>query len=420
MRRILRGLLLSASLCISAMPAHAEPITLNVLIQGTEDPYRTIAEAFQKAHPEIRLNIGTPVPSYEEILQRTLRGIVVGDVPDVAFQGYNLMRQAAASKAVADLTARAMDETSLAANGYDTALSHLCTVDGKVVGLPFAISLPILFYNADLVRKAGGDPDAFPTTWDGVVSLAERIHALDPKYQGIYFRYAHSGNWSFQALITSSGGRMMGDDDKTIAFSGPAGVQALGLFRTFVDRGGMIDMSADQARQAFLASTIGIISDSSSFLTSVSKSAAGKFELRTASYPLAADVGRLPPGGNCATVATQDPVRQEAAWTFVKYAVGPEAQRILAEQTGYVPVNKKALADFIAQTDPSAKLNVALPASLLPRLTQWYGFPPPNSAKITDAIKGRIQSVVSKAATPDQAMQSMVSDVQTLLKAGAQ
>jgi multiple sugar transport system substrate-binding protein len=238
--------------------------------------------------------------------------------------------------------------------------------------------------------------------------------------QGIHFRYAHSGNWSFQALLTAAGGRMMSEDDKQVAFNSPAGMAALDNLSAFVDRGGMVDMTPAQAQQAFAAGTIGIMSNSSSFLTGILKSAKGKFELVVASYPLAADAGRLPPGGNCATIAARKSERQQAAWEFVKFAVGSQAQLMLARQSGYVPVNGKAAAELIGRGDDPAQAVFRLPVSLLPRLTQWYGFPPPNGVKITDAIQGRLQSVVSKAATPEQAMQGMVADVEALLQAGGQ
>ncbi|WP_132374041.1 hypothetical protein [Paraburkholderia sp. BL9I2N2] len=59
--------------------------------------------------------------------------------------------------------------------------------------------------------------------------------------------------------------------------------------------------------------------------------------------------------------------------------------------------------------------NSAVTGGLLARLTEWYGFPRPNAAKIVTAIQARIESVVAKTASPSEAMQGMVSDVQALL-----
>ena len=60
-------------------------------------------------------------------------------------------------------------------------------VGGKQYGVGLAMSTPVIYYNADLVKRAGGDPDKFPTTWDGIIDLAKRIEALDGggKYRGM-------------------------------------------------------------------------------------------------------------------------------------------------------------------------------------------------------------------------------------------
>ena len=41
--------------------------------------------------------------------------------------------------------------------------------------MPFNASTTVLYYNKDAVKKAGGDPDHFPTTWPEVAELAKKI-----------------------------------------------------------------------------------------------------------------------------------------------------------------------------------------------------------------------------------------------------
>jgi len=44
----------------------------------------------------------------------------------------------------------------------------LAELDGRMYGIPYVFSTPTLFYNADIFRKAGLDPDQPPTTWTQV------------------------------------------------------------------------------------------------------------------------------------------------------------------------------------------------------------------------------------------------------------
>src|SRR4029078_5974563 len=58
---------------------------------------------------------------------------------------------------------------------YSDKILALGKVDGKLYGLAFNASSPIMMYNAELVKKAGGDPEHMPDTWDGVLALAKKI-----------------------------------------------------------------------------------------------------------------------------------------------------------------------------------------------------------------------------------------------------
>ena len=51
-------------------------------------------------------------------------------------------------------------EKDWAGKGYDGALLTLGQVKGKQYGMGFSLSTPIIYFNADLVKKAGGDPKA--------------------------------------------------------------------------------------------------------------------------------------------------------------------------------------------------------------------------------------------------------------------
>ena len=71
-------------------------------------------------------------------------------------------------------------------------------------------------------HKAGGDPDNFPATWDGIIDLAQKIEALGGgKVRGCPFDWQITGNWMWQALVFSHGGTMLSADEKKVAFDGP-------------------------------------------------------------------------------------------------------------------------------------------------------------------------------------------------------
>ncbi|EFH33345.1 sugar ABC transporter periplasmic sugar-binding protein [Brucella abortus bv. 5 str. B3196] len=68
-----------------------------------------------------------------------------------------------------------------------------------------------MYYNADLLKAAGGDPDNPPTTWDEVIELGGKIKALGNGNEGIDFRW-QGDDWMFSALLFGAGGTILTED----------------------------------------------------------------------------------------------------------------------------------------------------------------------------------------------------------------
>jgi multiple sugar transport system substrate-binding protein len=47
-------------------------------------------------------------------------------------------------------------------------VTRLGVVNGDIYGIPWTLSTPVLFYNTDLFKAAGLNPQSPPTTWSQV------------------------------------------------------------------------------------------------------------------------------------------------------------------------------------------------------------------------------------------------------------
>jgi multiple sugar transport system substrate-binding protein len=381
----------------------------------TAEAHQEIKQRFEQDNPGITLEFQTAAQSYEEAAQKAIRGAMIGDVPDVTFQGANLMR------ALVDRNLAVALDPMIAADGgseklgYDPGMLRVGTLGGKLLGIPFAVSTPLLYVNVDLVKAAGVDMATFPTGWKDIVALGRKID--DPAHNtiGFYCQWDVTGNWMFQSLVFANGGSMMTPDEKAIAFDQPPGMAALETFESFA-KAKMPNLPSSQARAAFIAGKIAIFADSSSNLGRATQSIGKSFIFRTLRFPLGAEDGRLPAGGNVAIVMAKDPERQKAAWKYVKFATGPIGQTIMANHTGYLPSNRIAvdtpdlLGTFYA-SQPNYQTNIAQ----VPILTAWYAFPGSNGIKIIDVIRRHTESVVTGKTTAAETMPRMAADVRKLL-----
>ena len=402
------------ALALFTTPALAQKggVNLDVITQNGAF-YQAVVDAYAASDTKNSVTLQAPSRTYDEVAQRVVRAAMIGQHPDMVFMGYDRMELAKDRKIAIPLDDLLGSEKELEALGYPSAALNLCRLDGKLYGLPFATSVPIMFYNADLVKQAGGDPNAFPDTWDGILDLARKIDALSKDTSGIFFRYDHSGNWSWQALVTSFGGSLVKGDGKTIAFDSPAGQSAFDILYRLEDAG-MIDMTTDQVKQSFMSGSVGIFFDSSASLISLQKGS--KFHVGTALYPSPVENSRLPGGGNCAILTTPKADRQSAALEFIKFATGPVGQTVLVNATGYISTNTLAnndpayLGNFY-KDNPAARTAV----DALPRLTNWKSFPGDNSSKIVDVIRGYLQAVITHRITPEKAVQGLAAEIKPLL-----
>lgn len=404
----------------------SEGVTLNVLynLPGFTRFHQPIAQAFMKRNPDIEINFLAPARNYQEGHQRILRAAVADTLPDVYFSGYNLIgelvHKLAPRHQILDL------DPSIAAAGGQAFLDRnfapniaaLGQVDGKHYGLPVNASSPILFLNADLVRKAGGDPDHMPGTWNGIVALAQSIHESDPEVAGMsYDIQSWPDDWLWQSLIFQAGGRLVDPVTRKVAFDNEVGLNALRLIRSFVTRGGQTLLDWDQSRQQFAAGRTGFIFSTPAQVRMIEQMVGGRFQLKTATFPIDdKKKGGVPTGGNAVVILTADKNKQAAAWKYAKFLAGPVAQKIIVPITGYMPTNKRTTGRDYLGPFYARHPNFSTAAKQADKSLPWGGYPGGNSVRIWRMQRDIIDRVMRGQLAPKAALKQMVQQSDALIR----
>ncbi len=381
-----------------------------------KDLMENIGREFTARHPHVKVTFRAPEEGYEQIMQRNLRDSITNSLPDVAFHGLNRQRTLLERNIPVNLKPFMDADPRIAEQGYSPSLLSLGQVGNQQTGIGFAMSTPILYFNGNLVREAGGNPDKLPTTWDEVIKLAAAMHDPSKNRTGMFFDWTITGNWSWQGLVLSHGGSMLNADETKVAFGDQPGQRSIQLLRRMVDEGKMPDIRPETMFQDFFAGRMGLSMQSTAQLGRYNREVGGRFPVLCARYPLSAQNARLPAGGNVAMMFTKDPARQRAAWDFIKFATGPVGATMMVKATGYMPgttlpaQRKDMLADFYAQ-NPNHLISIRQQDVI----TGWYAFPGQNALKITDVINDHLQTVVSRKEAPAAVLQKMTADVQALI-----
>ena len=425
-RAVVSGLALGMAFAGLAQPALANEITLNVLynLPGFTKFHQPLADEFMKKNPDVKINFLAPAAGYNEGQQQVLRSAVTGNLPDVYFSGYNLTAELVHTLAprnqITDLGPFIQAEGGQAFldKNYSPKMAALGQIDGKQYGLPVNASSPIIYINADLVTKAGGDPDKMPTTFPELIALAKKIKALDAKFAGMsYDINGWPADRLWQALVVEQGGKLVDEKTKTVAFDNEIGLNALKMARQFVTEGGQNLLDWDQSRQQFGAGLTGFIFSTPAHVQTIQGLVGDRFKLKTATFPLDnKEKGGVPTGGNSAVILTQEKAKQDAAWKYLKWITGPEAQNTIVRITGYLPTNKLATGpDFLAPyyvENPNVK-TASLQAD---RSLPWAGYPGGDSVRIWRTQRDIIGTVMRGEVTPEAGLKQVVEQTNALLK----
>ena len=229
------------------------------------------------------------------------------------------------------------------------------TVGGKLHSMPFNTSMPLLYINKTLFKKAGLDPDKPPTTLDEVRAAAEKLSKKNGGPADYGFGAAIYG-WLLEQFLATSGQEYCnqgnGRDGRAteVNFAQDTNVKVVTWWQKMVKDGLAANTGRDTkaAQAAFKSGQLAMNLESTGQLGGYSEAAKqGGWELGAVNYPHveSGDTGGPIIGGASLWIngVGHKDANKEAAWQFVKFLSSPESQATWHTGTGYFPNSKGAL-----------------------------------------------------------------------------
>ncbi|QHW35276.1 ABC transporter substrate-binding protein [Paenibacillus rhizovicinus] len=234
------------------------------------------------------------------------------------------------------------------------------TFNGKLYSMPFNTSNPILYYNKDMFKAAGLDPEKPPTTYEEVKNAAKAL-TKDGKTGASFAIYG----WFMEQLFANQGADYLNNGNgrsgtaSESLVNSDTGVKTLTWWKDLVDSKVALNLGrkTDDTKKAFLAGQIGMTLDSTAGLRGYVDGAKDKFEVGTGFLPKpeGAQDGGVVVGGASNWIMNNKPVEeQKAAWEFIKYLAQPDVQAKWHINTGYFPITKKAYDEQIVKDNMAA------------------------------------------------------------------
>ena len=370
-------------------PANATVDSLTLLDYYTDEPTTSQVQALaDKCGSAIGTKINRTAAPGPSLIQKVLQQASSKTLPDVLMLDNPDIQQIAATGALAPL-----GDYGIKTDGYASGPVSAATYNGKLYGLQPAANTIAIFYNKDVLAKAGVTP---PTTWAELKSIAKTL-TVGEQYGFAFNATADfEGAWQFLPPMWTNGG----DETK---LKDPQVAEALSLWKDLVDSGvsskSVVTWGQADVNDQFIAGKAAMMLNGPWQIPSLQKA---KVNFGVASFPInkPGQTSTAPLGGEAWTVPqTGNKAKMSKAAEFVKCMNTDENQMQRAKDGGLVPT-KLALADKFKTEVPAMAGFVDAVAHARAR-TGKLGEKWPDTAKV---IYTGMQLVLTGKAAPADAM----------------
>ena len=340
--------------------------------------------------------------NYDDTRVRALSALASGDAAQLAvmfsIDAYDLIEQELIVPFEEVATSDADKEWL---NSFYPALMANGQIEGQTWGIPFQRSTIVAYYNKDLFRAAGLDPDAPPTTWDEMIEMGKAL-TNDDTY-GLMIPSTGYPYWMFQALAIQNGKEVMSGDGLTTYFDDPTVIETLEFWKSLSAEHGIMPTGTVEwgtLRQAFLEGQAAMMWHSTGNLTAVKNGAS--FDFGVAELPGNVRLGSPTGGGNF--YLFQDTTEEErvAALKLMQFMTAPEQAAEWSIATGYMGVSPaayetEALRTYVAEFPPALVARNQLENAV----AEFSTF---ETARVRDGLNSAIQSALTGSKEPAEAL----------------
>ena len=378
-----------------------------------------LAADFEKDNPGIAVK---PVyaGTYQETIAKSLTAHKAGAPPSVAVLLSTDMFTLIDEEAVVPFDDFAKtDAEQKWLKSFFPAFMENSQTGGKTWGIPFQRSTIVLYWNKEMFKEAGLDPNKPPATWAEMTAYAQKLTKRDASGKvtqwGVQIPSSGFPYWLFQGLTTENNAMLMNPAGTETYYDKPEVIEALQYWLDLVNKykvhpEGIVEWGTTP--KDFFEHKIAMMWTTTGNLTNVRNNA--KFDFGVAMLPANKRRGSPTGGGNFYLFKQAKPEQQTAAFKFIKWITSPARAAQWGIDTGYVavrpdawetPIMKKYVADFPAAAVARDQLQYAV-AELSTHDNQ----------RVTKALNDGLQAALTGTKPSDQAMKDAQREADRLLR----
>jgi sn-glycerol 3-phosphate transport system substrate-binding protein len=377
------------------------------------------ATDFEKENPGIKVH---PIYSgtYQDSITKALTAVKSNDAPAMSVLLSTDMYTLIDEDAIVPwdpLIKTAEDRTWL--QGFYPAFMENSQTGGKTWGIPFQRSTIVLYYNKEMFKDAGLDPNHAPETWKEMAEYAQKLTKRDASGKvtqwGVQIPASGFPYWLFQGLTTENDVQLMNAAGTETYYDKPAVIEAVQYWVDLTSKykahpEGIVEWGTTP--KDFFERKVAMMWTTTGNLTNVRSNA--KFDFGVAMLPANKRRGSPTGGGNFYLFKQTKPEQQAAAFKFVKWITSPARAAQWGIDTGYVAVRPDAwetpeMKKYVAEFPPAAVARDQLQFAVAELSTH-------DNQRVTKALNDGLQAALTGSKSPEQAMKDAQREADRLLK----
>jgi sn-glycerol 3-phosphate transport system substrate-binding protein len=425
MSRVLRRL--AATVVLAVLPALASaqapvevpffyPIAVGGPITKIVDG---LAADFEKENPGIKLK---PIytGSYQDSIAKAITSVKSGDPPVTSILLSTDMFTLIDEDAIVpfdDLAKTAEDRAWL--GGFYPGFMENSRTGGKTWGIPFQRSTVVLYWNKEMFKEAGLDPNRPPANWKEMLDYAQKLTKRDASGKvtqwGIQIPSSGFPYWLFQGLAIQNGVNLMNAAGTETYYDRPEVIEALQFWvdlsrKHKVHPEGIVEWGTTP--KDFFERKMAMMWTTTGNLTNVRSNA--KFDFGVAMLPAGKQRGSPTGGGNFYLFKQSTPAQRDAAFKFIKWVTQPARAAQWSIDTGYVAVSPAAyetaaMKKYVSEFPPAAVARDQLPYAKAELSTH-------DNQRVTKALNDGLQAALTGTKPADVAMKDAQREADRILR----
>lgn len=398
MHNMLLASLSAAALLSAAGAVQATDISFIVCGDELEPLYADYIKEWEGANPDYK--IVPEVVGWGQCQDKVTTLAAAGTPVGLAYVGSRTLKQFAQNDLIVPIPM-----TDDEKKAYYNYVPETVTFDGTQWGIPVAFSTKAFFWNKDLFKAAGLDPETPPKTWAEKIAFAKQItEKTDAAGYGLVAKTFDNTMHQFLHWVYTNDGKVI-DADGKIVLDSPQNLAALQAVKDIVpySEEGPTAYEQNEVRAIWLDGKVAMIEAS---FGAALRATEAKMNWGVAPLPLGPDAKG--PG----TLLITDSLAvfkgtgvEDKAIEFAKFITSPEKQWAYDIKSGLTPLRPVHVDELLAK-DPNWKpfLDGIEFGGPEPLLTDYVG--------LQNTMIEMVQSVVTGQAEPAAALKKAAADLE--------